>query len=99
LGESGSWTYLPFDTKTVEHLYQLLGFAAATFAIWFGITRRYREVLNLGAAFFAIFLICRFVAWWWDWMPKYLFFFLVGAIGLGLLTVFRRLRKRVGGAA
>ena len=98
LGESGSWTYLPFDTKNVEHLYQLLGFAAAAFAIWFGITRRYREVLNLGAAFFAIFLISRFVAWWWDWMPKYLFFFVVGAIALGLLTVFRRLHARVGSA-
>src|SRR5216683_3115227 len=55
-------------------------------------TRRHREVLNLGAAFFAIFLITRFVAWWWEWMPKYLFFFLVGAIALGLLTAFRQLR-------
>jgi len=55
-------------------------------------TRRHREVLNLGAAFFAIFLITRFVAWWWEWMPKYLFFFLVRAIALGLLTAFRRLR-------
>ncbi len=46
----------------------------------------------MGAAFFAIFLITRFVAWWWEWMPKYLFFFLVRAIALGLLTAFRRLR-------
>jgi uncharacterized membrane protein len=99
LGESGSWTYLPLATKTVEHLYQSAGFLAAAFAIWFGITRRHREVLNLGAAFFAIFLISRFVAWWWDWMPKYLFFFLVGGIALALLTAFRKLRARVGAAA
>jgi uncharacterized membrane protein len=99
LGESGHWTYLPLATKVVEHLYQVAGFIAAALAIWYGITLRYREVLNLGSAFFAIFLICRFVDWWWDWMPKYLFFFMVGAIALGLLAAFRRLRSRIGPTA
>jgi hypothetical protein len=99
LGESGSWTYLPLDTKVVEHLYQLSGFLAAGLAIWYGITRRYNQVLNLGTAFFAIFLICRFVAWWWDWMPKYLFFFVVGALALGLLAAFRKVRARLGATA
>jgi hypothetical protein len=98
LGESGVWTYLPLDTKSIEHGYQLVGFIAASLAIWCGITRRYAEMLNLGAAFFTIFLICRFVAWWWDWMPKYLFFFVVGAIALGLLAAFRKLHARVGAA-
>jgi hypothetical protein len=87
------------SNKPVEHLYQFASFAAAAIAIWFGITRRRREVLNLGAAFFAIYLLMRFVAWWWDWMPKYLFFFVVGAIALGLLGAFRKLRARLGATA
>jgi len=99
LGMQGELSYLPFATGTVERVYQFVAFVIAPVAIWFGITRRHREVLNLGAAFFAIFLISRFVAWWWDWMPKYVFFFVVGAIALGLLVSFRKLRARAGASA
>jgi hypothetical protein len=37
----------------------------------------------------------KFVDWWWDWMPKYLFFLIVGLTALALLWAFRRLRARL----
>ena len=51
--------------------------------------------MNLGAVAFVVFLYVRLHAWWWDWMPKYLFFLLIGMIALVLLFVFRRMRTRL----
>jgi hypothetical protein len=75
--------------------YQVTGLLAGALAIWLGIRRRLPVVVNLGATFFVVFLYCRFVAWWWDWMPKYLFFLIIGLISVGLLSVFKRLRRTV----
>jgi len=46
-----------------------------------------------------VFLFVRLHAWWWHWMPKYLFFLLLGLIAIGLLLVFRRIRTRLGEGA
>jgi len=92
LGNAGQLTYLPFTKKAVEGIYQLSGFGAAVAAIWIGLRRHRMESVNLGSAFFAIYLFNRLFVWWWDWMPKYLFFLIIGLIALILLAVFRRLR-------
>lgn len=90
-----SRSYLLISEKNTAVLYQASGMLVAAAAIWFGITRRFTGVVNLAATFFVIFLYCRFVAWWWDWMPKYLFFLIIGLISLGLLAVFRKIRLRL----
>ena len=92
-------SYLPVKISLVEHVYQIVAFPVAAAAVWFGIQRHYRELVNLGSAFFAIFLLTRFVDWWWDWMPKYVFFFVVWAIALALLAAFRKMRGRMGAPA
>ncbi len=94
LGNAGQLTYLPFAKKAVEGIYQMSGFAAAVAAIWIGLRRHQTESVNLGSAFFAIYLFNRLFVWWWDWMPKYLLFLIVGLIALILLAAFRRLRDR-----
>jgi len=99
LGQGGWLSYFPLRNSLVEHLYQILAFPTAAAAVWFGIQRHYREMVNLGSAFFAIFLLTRFVDWWWDWMPKYVFFFVVGAIALVLLAAFRKMREHMGAPA
>jgi hypothetical protein len=68
--------------------------AGGAAAIWFGTRRNWKETVNLGAAAFLIFLYIRLAEWWWDWMPKYLFFLLVGLISVGLLLAFRFVRGR-----
>ncbi|MFQ5932493.1 MAG: DUF2157 domain-containing protein, partial [Nitrospiraceae bacterium] len=80
----------------VEVLYQLLGFTVSGLAILVGIRQQWYGVTNLGSAFFAIQLYSKLFDWWWDWMPKYIFFLVLGLIAILLLLVFRRLRAHIG---
>ncbi len=98
LGNAGQLTYLPFSKKAVEGIYQMSAFGAAVAAIWAGLRCRQTECVNLGSAFFAIYLFNRLFVWWWDWMPKYMFFLVIGIIALVLLAVFRKLRTKTAGA-
>lgn len=99
LANWGSVSYLVLDRAAVEILYQLVGFALAGLAIWFGIRRGMKEVVNTGAAFFVVFLYAKFFDWWWGWMPKYLFFLIMGLIAVGLLLVLGRARRTVQGTS
>lgn len=92
LANWGSVSYLAWSPKRVEHLYQIAGFAVSALAIWLGIRRHWSGVTNLGSTFFVIFLYTKFYDWWWEWMPKYLFFLVVGATAVLLLVVMKRLR-------
>jgi uncharacterized membrane protein len=95
LSAQGQRSYLPMDDKTVEHFYQVFGVAAAAVAVWIGIRQNWTGVVNTGTAFFAIFLFFRLIDWWWNWMPKYLFFLLIGLVAIGLVALFKRLRGRM----
>jgi len=90
---NGASSFVPLDPKAIERTYQVVALLAAALIIWFGIRMEQPPVMNLGAAAFTMFLFMKFVDWWWDWMPKYIFFFIVGAIAIGLLLAFRKLRE------
>lgn len=90
----GDLSVLPFAQRTVEFLYELGGLATAGLVMYFGVRRGYPGMVNLGAGFFTLYLYIRLSQWWWGWMPKYLFFFIIGLISLGLLYGFQRLRKQ-----
>jgi uncharacterized membrane protein len=92
LANWGSISYLAIEPNTIENLYQGLGFLGAGLAIWLGIYKHWPGVTNLGSTFFAIFLYTKFYDWWWDWMPKYLFFLVLGLVAVLLLLVLKRLR-------
>ena len=64
-----------------------------------GIRRRWTETVNLGAGFFGLLLLLRYVDWWWDLMPKYLFFLIVGGTAIALMLVLRRFRRLAGTAS
>ncbi len=87
-----SQSYLPLDLHSTEVVYQLLGFSMSAGAIWLGIARRWKGVVYSGAFFFAAFLLLKFVHWWWNWMPKYLFFLIVALTALGGMLLLTRLR-------
>jgi uncharacterized membrane protein len=95
LWHAGRDSFLPITAQTIERFYQVVAFAAAAATIWLGIRYNLSGTVNLGAATFTIFLYIKLVDWWWDWMPKYAFFLIVGAIAIGLLIAFRKLRERV----
>jgi hypothetical protein len=48
--------------------------------------------VNTGATFFVIFLFTRLYHWWWNWMPRYLFFAVIGTLGIVLVLAFKRVR-------
>jgi uncharacterized membrane protein len=99
LANWGSISYLDFDRTLIQGFYQVLGFAGTAAAIWLGTKRHSPEVANTGLVFFVIFLYTKFYDWWWEIMPKYLFFLVIGLSAVLLLIVFKRLRAGGAGAA
>ena len=98
LAGSGSNSYLPIDTKNVERFYEFVGLTTSAAAIWLGIKRNWNGVVNSSATAFVVFLAIRFCRWWWDWMPRYLFFAVIGLLGIALVLAFKRLRGRMAAA-
>jgi len=95
LAEAGVASYLPWDPQTIERFYQFLGLLSAAGAMWWAIARDWTGTVNIAATFFVIFLFTRLYHWWWDWMPRYLFFALIGALGIALVFAFKRVRGRM----
>ncbi len=93
LSNWGKISYLSWSSDTIEGFYQILGFVLSAAAIWLGIKRHWNEVTNSANVFFILFLYTKFFDWWWDWMPKYIFFFVLGLSALLALMVFKRIRQ------
>jgi uncharacterized membrane protein len=89
----GDLSYFDLSAKSIENLYQALGFACSAAAVWLGARRHWPAVVNTGVTFFVIFLYTKFFDWWWETMPKYLFFLVLGLTAVLILLVLRRLRK------
>lgn len=89
---NGSWSYLPWTDDTVEALYGFVGLLLAAGAVWLGIVRGWMSVVYISAGFFTLFLYIRLFKWWWDWLPSYVMFAVVGAIAIGAMYVLKRLR-------
>ena len=95
LANWGRISYLHLGSNTIEALYQVAGFVFSAAAIWLGIRKSWPVVVNTGNVFFVIFLYTNFYDWWWDWMPKYLFFLVIGLSAILVLLVFKRLRNAI----
>lgn len=92
LANWGGGSYLPFANGLIEGGYQVLGFAASALACWIGVRRGHGDLVNTGVTFFVIFLYTKFFDWWWNWMPKWVFFLLLALVAVLLMIVFQRLR-------
>ncbi len=81
--------------RQVETFYQFVGMLLSAGVVAHGLHLGRSALVNLGALAFVVFLYIRLHVWWWDWMPKYLFFLLIGTTAILLVLVFRRLRARL----
>jgi hypothetical protein len=95
LSSSGEMSLLPLDTRIVEGVYQAVMFAACVVTLTIAVRRGWNETINLAAVMLALFLLVRFVDWFWDLLPRYLFFLILAAIAFGWLMVLRRMRHRL----
>lgn len=80
------------NTALLEGGYQLLGGATFAVMIWQGLARDRGELVRAGTIGMGMLLFLRSVDWFWELMPKWLFFLLVGALAFGTLLLLRRLR-------
>ncbi len=80
---------------TAAAVYQIVGLLLAGAVVAHGLRLGRPSLVNVGALAFIVFLFVRLHSWWWNWMPKYLFFLGLGIIAFGLLLVFRRVRSRL----
>ncbi|MBL8375263.1 DUF2157 domain-containing protein [Accumulibacter sp.] len=96
LSHWGQISYLDLEPKLIEGGYQVAGFAGSALAIWIGTRREWPESVNTGIVFFVLFLYTKFYNWWWDVMPKYLFFLVLGLTALLVLLILKRLRGVIG---
>ncbi len=81
--------------RTVAAVYQIIGLLVAIAVVADGLRLGKALLVNVGVVGFVVFLFVRLHYWWWNWMPKYLFFLALGIIAFGLLLVFRRIRTRL----
>ena len=95
LTHQGMASWLPIGERATEVIYQVLSFLVPGAAIAVGMRRGWPGTIGLGGALFSIALFVKYVDWWWDWMPRYVFFLVVGATALLLLWLFGRVRARV----
>jgi len=95
LSNYGVISYIKMDKSLIEGFYQLVGFGFSAFAIYIGIKKGLSEVTNMGNVFFVIFLYTKFYNWWWGWMPKYIFFLLIGLSAVFILMLLKRIRNEL----
>lgn len=95
LANWGRLSYLDADPDFIKYGYQVLGFLGSAAATWYGVRRGWAHVVNTGVVFFLVFLYTKFFDWWWEYMPKYLFFLVLGLTAVLFLAVLRRLRTAV----
>jgi hypothetical protein len=88
----GRISFLVMEPATVEMFYQIVGFLVAGGMIGLGIFRGWPEVVTAAHCFFVFFLYTKFYDWWWDWMPNYQFFLVIGLAAIVLLLLLRRMR-------
>ena len=81
--------------RTLEAIYQLAGLVLSMAVALHGLRLGSSGIVDLGAVGFVVFLYVRLHVWWWNWMPKYVFFLALGLIAVGLLFVFKRMRARM----
>ena len=86
---------LPIDGDLARILYQILALGAACVVIGIALREGQFETLAIGSIFAGLFIVTRFVDWWWDWMPKYLFFLIMAAVAIGWLWALRLARRRL----
>jgi uncharacterized membrane protein len=92
---SGHLCCLGVTARVAEVLCQIAGMVVSAGIVFHGLRLGRSGLVNLGALAFVVFLYVRLYSWWWHWMPKYLFFFLIGLTAIALLLIFRRLRTRL----
>ncbi len=94
LSLSGYESYLPWNSHQIETFYEFIGVASSGLVLWMGIRSNYHEMANIGIGFLSLFFYIKMVSWFWDSLPRWLFFMLLGGVTIGLMVVLKKFRSR-----
>jgi hypothetical protein len=95
LSTSGPTSLLPLASWASKLLYQVAMLLATVVALAIAIRRQWLESLYIAAAALTLFIFARFVDWFWDRLPRFVFFLVLATVAFAWLFALRRLRGRV----
>ncbi len=100
LSKAGQESFLAasaaFSKASIESGYTSLTLAASAAAIYASIRHGRPELLWTGGTAFTLLLLIKLYDWFWELLPGWAFFGLIGLVCLALLAIFRHLRQRQG---
>lgn len=89
---SGDLSLLPFSRGVTEGIYDVAGFVGGAAALWFGLRNRWHWTARAAGGFLVLFTYIKAFDWWWELLPNYLFFLVLGGIAVLALVVLRQVR-------
>lgn len=92
------FSYHLLPEAVLRPVYDAAGFVLPIVAIAWGIRRRWAETVAFSTAFLVLFTYAKCFDWWWELMPRYLFFLVLGALAVGAILLLGRLRRRMKAA-
>jgi uncharacterized membrane protein len=95
MSTAGGLSLLPAGAETRKIIYQAAMLIVCVTLLVIGIRRTWNEVVHLTAVALTMFLLVRFVDWFWETLPGYVFFSILAAIAFAWLLVLRRIRGRL----
>jgi hypothetical protein len=95
LSASGSSSAAPIDARVIEAIYQGVMLVGCVATLVVAIRQRWEETVALVSVLLVLFLLIRYVDWFWDLLPRYLFFLTLAALAFASLIALRRMRSRV----
>jgi uncharacterized membrane protein len=95
LSVSGDSSLLPVRRAVAERIFQALMFLACVAALAVSIRRGWRESIHLVSVMLALFLLSRYLDWFWDLLPRYVFFLILAVLAFASLLLLRRIRGRL----
>ncbi|MDP9144884.1 MAG: DUF2157 domain-containing protein [Actinomycetota bacterium] len=88
----GNQSWLPMADSYVEALYQLIGFIVGGVVVALGIRDRLAHLANGGMIFLTILVLLKATNWWWELVPRWVFFLILAGVAIGVLFALRRIR-------
>jgi hypothetical protein len=95
LSTTAGASLMAVDDGIVEGMYQAAMFVMSIAILVLAIRHRWNETVNLVSVFLGLFLLVRFVDWFWDLLPRYVFFLGLAVLSFIWLFVLRRIRGRL----